>query len=399
MQIAESTDNDAPTIIQLVHTLTTGGAEVLARQFAVNAVGRFRFVFVCLDECGGIGEDLREKGYTVEVLERRPGLDTRTAWDLGRLIRKHDARLIHAHQYAPFFYASLARRVSRFVPILFTEHGRGYPDFRRSKRVFANRFLLHRRDRVVAVGNCVRQALIDHEGISPERIEVIYNGSDLRKYSSATSERHVVRAECGVAEGELLVLQVARLVSLKDHETAIRAVVQAVRQGAPLQLRLAGEGPERPRLESLIAELDAGDCVQILGLRNDVPRLLAAADICVLSSLTEGIPLVLIEAMAARIPCVATRVGGNAEVIEEGITGLLAEVSDPRSLCDCLMVLSGDGDRRKAMGIAAEARAHAMFDEREMLEAYNRVYHEMIGLRSSGHAARSVQASGVGETG
>ena len=377
-----------PVICQLTHTLSTGGAEVLARQFAVQAPGDFRFVFICLDECGKIGEQLREEGYPVEVLDRRPGFDLGCAWRLGRLIKKYNIRLVHAHQYGPFFYTALARRMARFLPILFEEHGRGYPDYRRPKRVLANRILLNRRDRVVAVGRCVRQALIDHEGIAPDRIEVIYNGVDLGKYAAALDQRDAVRADLGVADHDLLVLQVARLDGLKDHATAVRAAASAVRQGVPLQLQLAGEGPERAPLERLVDDLGINSHVHFLGLRDDVPRLLAAADVFLLTSLTEGIPLTLIEAMAARLPCVATRVGGTPEVIVDGATGLLAEAADPESVARCLVSLAHDEMHRQAMGEAGQRRAFELFDEQAMHATYDTVYREMLGLGASCHTSQ-----------
>src|SRR5438067_9821303 len=150
---------DKTTICQVLHGLWVGGAEVLAARLARQLGDRFRFVFVCLDELGTLGQELRAEGFPVEVLQRRAGLDWRCSLRLARFLRRERVDLVHAHQYTPFFYSLMARFLYRRPAVLFTEHGRHYPDYPRRKRMLANRFLLQRRDRVVGVGEAVRQAL------------------------------------------------------------------------------------------------------------------------------------------------------------------------------------------------------------------------------------------------
>src|SRR5205085_6407866 len=154
-----------------------------------------RFVFVCMDELGALGHELRDEGFAVHVLARRSGLDVHFPRRLADVWRREHVTLVHAHQYTPFFYAMLARLLYRRTPVLFTEHGRHYPDYPRRKRMVANRFLLRRRDRVIGVGEAVRQALIANEGMSAERVGVIYNGIDLERYAASRDERAAVREE------------------------------------------------------------------------------------------------------------------------------------------------------------------------------------------------------------
>jgi len=151
------------TNCQLLHGLRVGGAEVLAARLARRFRDEFRFVFVCLDELGTLGEELRVEGFTVHVLERRPGVDWRCVFRLASILRRERVDLVHAHQYTPFFYGAMARLLFRPPPVLFTEHGRWYPDYPRPKRILANRLLLDRRDRVIGVGESVR------EGADPQR--------------------------------------------------------------------------------------------------------------------------------------------------------------------------------------------------------------------------------------
>jgi glycosyltransferase involved in cell wall biosynthesis len=368
-----------PTIGQVLHTLGVGGAEVLAARLARQLGGAYRFVFFCLDGLGTLGEELRAEGFPVRVLGRRPGLDGRCAWHLGGLLRREHVDLLHAHQYTPFFYALMSRFLYRNTPVLFTEHGRHAPDYPRRKRILANRLLLRRRDRVVGVGEAVRQALITNEGISPARVGVIYNGVHLAPFASPGDSRGTVRRELGCGPGDLVIIQVARLDYLKDHATALRAFAEVLRHRPDARLLLVGEGPEHAAMEAESLRLGLGAHVRLLGLRKDVARLLFAADLFLLTSISEGIPLTVIEAMAAGLPVVSTRVGGVAEVVEEGRTGLLAPSGDARALAGKVARLAGDAALRRRMGDAGRDRARALFSEPLMHTRYQRLYREMLG--------------------
>jgi L-malate glycosyltransferase len=367
-----------PTICHLLHSLRVGGAEVLAARLARRFVGAYRFVFACLDDLGSLGQELRDQGFPVHVLGRWPGLDWRCTYRLASLLRREGVDLLHAHQYTPFFYGSAARQFRRRPTVLFTEHGRHHPDYPRRKRMLANRLLLSRRDRVVGVGRSVRQALIDNEGIRPERIEVIYNGIDLSPVPQGGDHRTAVRREIQVGDRDLVVIQVARLDYLKDHLTAIRALECVVRQRADVRLILVGEGPEEGAIRELVAACRLGDHVRFLGLRGDVARLLAAADLFLLSSISEGIPLTLIEAMAAGLPIVATRVGGVPEVVEDGRTGLLTPGGNPQALAESILRLADQPLLRGEMGRLGRARAESLFSEGRMHAAYHQLYQTML---------------------
>jgi sugar transferase (PEP-CTERM/EpsH1 system associated) len=366
-----------PAVCQVLHTLNVGGAEVLAARLARRLRDRFRFLFACLDEVGTLGDELRAKGFPVYDLQRRPGLDWRCMFRLARLLRRERVDIIQAHQYTPFFYSSMGRLPGR-RPLLFTEHGRHQPDYPRPKRIFANRLLLGRRDRVVAVGNAVKDALIANEGIAADRIAVIYNGIDLEPYRNGSHTRESVRQELGIGSDELILIQVARLDYLKDHATAVRTLEHVRQQRPDARLLLVGEGPEESKIRQLTRQANLADAVQFLGLRKDVPRLLRAADFLLLTSISEGIPLTVIEGMAAGLPVVATRVGGMAEVVRDGDTGLLAPVGDGAALAKQVLRLAGDAELRRRIGQSGRARACADFAESRMHDSYVCLYEEML---------------------
>jgi L-malate glycosyltransferase len=349
---------------------------MLVARLARRLAGRFEFVFACLDELGVLGAQLRDEGFTVEVLGRRPGVDWRLAFRLRAFFRRERVTLVHAHQYTPFFYAATSRLLGHRPPVAFTEHGRHFPDYPRRKRMLVNRILLGGRDRVVGVGQATAQALIDNEGFPPGRVAVIYNGIDLDR-SGGPTDRETARREMGVGPDDLVLLQVARLDYLKDHATAIRTLRHVLQRKPEARLVLVGEGPERTKIEGLIEEHGVRTQVRLLGQRKDVAHLLAGADLFLLTSISEGIPLTVIEAMAARVPVIATRVGGLAEVVEEGGTGLLAPSGDDEALAGRVVQLADNPRLREEMGARSHARALSLFSEARMCDDYERLYREM----------------------
>lgn len=377
-------DEDLPTIAHVVHRLHRAGAEVLAADLSRKLASRYRFVFLCLDEIGPLGQQLLQEGFRVVDLRRRPGVDLRVGTRIARAVRRHGIDLLHAHQYAPFFYAAMGRRLGLGddPPIVFTEHGRHYPDGRSAKRCLANRVLLKRTDRVTAVGGFVRDALVANEGIRPERhaIEVIYNGIDPQLHAGYVGHeaRRAARDAMGVGATALVVLQVARFHPVKDHATAITAFKRVADNEPAARLVLVGDGPERGRIESLVGELGLAERVRFLGVREDVAALLPGAEVFMLSSLSEGISVTLLEAMAARLPIVATEVGGNPEVVEHRLTGLLSARGDADGLAQNLLLLLHDPALRKRMGDAGHRRLLARFTQEKMHAGYAKLYDELV---------------------
>ena len=365
------------TICQLLLSLELGGAEVLAARIARQLRDDYRFVFVCLNTMGRLGEELQADGFPVHVLDKRPGVDWGVIRRLKSLIRQEGIDLVHAHHYGPFFYGVAARLPWGRPPVLLTEHGRLFPDRARRSHLLLNRLLLGRDDRLFGVGDGVRLALIGNEGFPRDRVGVIYNGIDTAAFGDVGHLRQEVRQELQLRPGGLVILQAARLEPIKDHATAIRAMARVAATRSDIRLLLAGEGSSASEIDALIDALDLRSHVLRLGLRADVNRLLAAADVVLLSSVSEGIPLTLIEGMAAGLPVLATRVGGIPEVVEEGQTGLLVAAGDDEAMAQQILRLAEDPARREQMGQAGRERANDLFSEARMVAEYDRAYRHM----------------------
>lgn len=353
---------------------------MLVDRFARLFSDEYRLVIACLDEVGELGDQLMSDGFSVEFFGRNPGFDFGCARRLADFFCRERVDIVHAHQCTPFAYALAARVLGGRVAILLTEHGRFFPDSRSWKRVWFHRLMTRQCDRFVAVGESVRLALIENEGLPSERVELIYNGVRLDP-SHCKVERAAVRSELGVGADEFLVIQVARLDSIKDHPTALRAV-KAARETIPdIRLVVVGDGPEYAAIQSYAEELGISESVCLLGLRRDVDRLLAAADAFLLSSVSEGIPVTIIEAMGVGVPVVATSVGGVVELIDDGVTGLTAPSGDAERLAAALVKMRTTPGLAEGISIRARGRAVNQFSEQRMIERYGHVYREMVGQR------------------
>ena len=376
-------------ICQFVHTLNWGGAETLAYRLATNPdlTNRYEFVFFCLDaenvaHAGAMAQKLIDQGYKVECLNRKPGLDRDCVKRLANLFEQYEIDIVHAHQCTPYFYSSLARWRKKNPKILLTEHGRFYPDVVSWKRRLVNRFLYRRDDILTAVGQRVKEALQKKEGYPGKRIQVVYNGIDPDVYDNHRSAnendtRESVRREFNIPDNVFTIIQVARLDPIKDYKTSLRTF-EALRQTVPnIRLIIVGDGPERSAIEQGINRHNLQDGVILTGARSDVSRLLKGADAFMLTSLSEGIPVTFLEAMAARLPIVTTDAGGCKEVVVNGQTGFVAPVGNPMSLAKALHLLATEPKLSARLGEAGRERLLEMFTQRQMHDAYCQLYESL----------------------
>ena len=209
---------------------------------------------------------------------------------------------------------------------------------------------------------------------------MIYNGVDVSRYmvTCTNPERKALREELGVGEETQVVIQVARLNALKDHHTALEAMSQVIRRIPKTEFWIVGEGEERSGIEADILRLGLVDKVRMLGNRSDVNVLMRVADMFLLTSVSEGIPLTVIEAMFSGLPCVCTNVGGLPEIIEHERNGLLADAKDPEGLATMVQRVLTDSRMSVRLAEAGREGALARFSDGAMQAAYGRVYEQML---------------------
>jgi len=278
--------------------------------------------------------------------------------------------VVHCHQYSPFVYGCVARLL-RPARLLFTEHGRLADAPPSAKRHRANQVLRHLPDRVFTVSADLKRHLVT-EGFRAEQVEVIYNGIDIGP-APAEAARVEARRALGLPDEAFVAVTVGRLDPVKDYPGLVHAFASVVSQSPGACLVIIGDGPERDAITRAIADRRLEDAVVLAGHREDVRRLLAAGDVFVNSSEFEGVSLTILEGMAARLPVVATRVGGTPEIVGAG-AGVLVPARDPAALATALLGLARDAGMRHRLGAEARRAVEERFSLDRMIRQYLAVY-------------------------
>lgn len=366
-------------VVHVVHSLNPGGAERLAADMAVGFSSRFRTAVVCLDEPGVWAANVRAAGVPVYSLYRQPGVDLLLARRLASFLRRNRVRLVHAHQVTPWFYSGLACLLGGRSKLLFEEHGRHYPEVENPKRAWFNRRVLEPLTaRTVAVSEDVKDRLVRYEGLSAARIQVIHNGAPAPPEMSP-AERASVRRAWGFGPRDFVVGTVGRFDPIKNLPMLLRALEMARRDVPSLKALLVGDGPEFPRIRDLVDALGLADVVRLAGYRADAARLTGGMDLFVLASFSEGTSMALLQSMAWGVPAAVTRVGGNPELVVDGVTGWLVGSDDARALAEVLVAASRNPEERRKRGLRARERFRAEFTFDRMMARYEALYRELIG--------------------
>jgi glycosyltransferase involved in cell wall biosynthesis len=359
----------------VLHSMHVAGAEVLVAETIRRLAERIEAVVFCLDTVGPLGGRLVREGVPVLAFGRRPGFDFSVSKRMAREIRDRRVEVVHAHQYSPFFYGAIAARISGTRPqVIFTEHGRHFPDVVSTRRRIINRMVLDRlADHVNAVSTFSAKSLSRVDGFSKARIEVIPNGVDLPRYGRV-GDIVSLRRHLFLDPSRRYITMVARLHPVKDHSTLFHAFAEIAPVRKDVDLLIVGDGTLREKLESLAEELGIDGRVQFLGVRNDVASLLAASDVFTLTSVSEAASITLLEAMASGLPVVVTNVGGNPEIVRDGVDGLLAPRGDSHAIAAALLRVLDDGRLAFSMGQSGAERVRTEFRLETTVERYYALY-------------------------
>jgi len=348
-----------------------GGQEQLV-QLTRHLAARGHSQLVACRPDGALRPVLRQHGIAVCDLRVRNDADLLAAWRLRRLLRVRAVDIVHfhtarAHALAPW----LPRGGGRFVV---SRHMDYRPHFRPRVRYLYNRCV----DGVIAVSGAIAGVLVG-AGVDRQHIRVIHVGIDCSRFTPAAALREEVRRAWGAASQDLVLCTAAVLEPRKGHDVLLRAVAQLWRDRLPVRWVIAGDGTLRAPLQAQVHAAGLTECVRFTGFSTDVPRLLAGADVFVLPSRHEGLGIAAIEAMAAQLPVVASRVGGLPEIVVDGETGLLVPVGDVGALAAAIQRCAHDRGWAQALGRAGRARAHALFSSRAMAAAVESYYYELLG--------------------
>lgn len=360
--------------MRILHIISSGGmygaeAVILNLSRTLNEQGHTSLIGIFSNSSNPnlqLHERALAEGIESHLISCNGQIDRSVLSAIRALAASTGADLLHAHGFKADVYAYLAMR-NTAVPLVSTCHT--WYDDNRLLWLYGviDRHVLRQYSAVVSVSDDVTQRL-RNSGVAPARIHFIRNGIDLRPFTNATpSLRHL-------APNGLLVGWVGRLTYDKGPDIFLRAIARVRPQFPNTHYVLVGEGPYRPELERLIADLALSDVVHLLGQRSDMPAVYASCDLMVSSSRQEGLPMAILEGMAATLPWIATSVGAVPVVIHNGANGILIPAGNVEPLADSLSRLITNSDERLAFGAAARLLIESEFSAGRMAADYLRVY-------------------------
>lgn len=389
------------SVMQVVSNLEVGGAQEVVRTLAENLTAAGCRVVVCTFRDGPLRREIERLGIPVVVLPDRqhsvialPAF-LREMWQLRRrllaLVDRHDVDVVQTHLLRTLDFLVLSLRRRRKLRVFWTFQNANFdlrPDhlqrhgwLLRPKRL-AHHLLYRWGARgvsgFVAVSEDVKRSILDTmRGIPAQKISVIFNSVDVARYGQRV-DKTAVRRQIGLSGDDQVLAVVATFKPQKGHRYLLDAVAEVVTHAPALHVLLIGDGELRPALQAQTRALDLDAHVHFLGTRSDVPDLLAASDGFVLPSLWEGLSMALVEAMASRLPVIATAVSGTTQVMVHDETGLLVPPGDAPALAAAICQLLSDPGAAAAMGRRGRRRVERHFSARKQAQDHVALYQRAL---------------------
>ncbi len=359
-----------------IHGLGLGGAQKVIASIVrgrTEDTSRY-FVYSCND--GVHRQEIEQAGATVRIIPRRvPKFDPLWIAGLARAMRRDRIDLVHTHLFGDSLHGYLGARLAGGLPVVMTLHTR--PEGLTSVQRRGYRWLLRRGAAAVACSTAVGRAF-SLGGFRASRFLTIPNGLEPPASQLTTAQRHQLRAGLGATPEAVVIAAIGRMAPEKGHRDLLAAFAR-LRSELDVRLLLVGDGPLRDQLEVDARRLKIDHRVVFTGVRSDVPRLLQTIDVVVFSSLWEGLPIVLLEAMAARRCIVTTAVPGILEAVRDGREALVAPIGDADGLAAALDRAIADTALRDRLAAAAGRRFDARFTGEAMVRAYETLYRDVLG--------------------
>ena len=371
-----------PLICHVIYRLAVGGLE----NGLVNLVNslptdRWRHAIICISEATDFRTRIRRPDIEIYELHKRPGKDVAAYQRMWRVMRQLKPRIVHTRNLpaidmiAPAYFAGVPRFIHSehgFTMLELDGKNPKYNRLRRASRLVVNQY--------VALSRDLRDWLRDEIRVSEPRLTTIYNGVDTDRFTPENANRAMMPPSFA-QPGTIVIGTLGRLEPVKNQLALIEAFARVIAQRPSLRTRLrlaiVGDGEQRAEVEAAIAAAGIGDIVWLPGFRNDTPALYRALDIFVLPSLREGISNTLLEAMASGRPVIATRVGGNPEIVPEGVAGKLV-APDPEALAAAILDYAENADLMRAHGAGGRTHVLESFSLEAMVRNYDRVYGSLL---------------------
>jgi len=360
-----------PRLLFVIHSLVIGGTENLVFQMSCHLKDRFEIGICCLDKQGLLWEKCEQEGFSLYNLQRKPGLRLDVALALKNVFTDFKPDVIHAHQYTPFLYSSMAKILARSkANFVFTEHGRHFPDLVSAKRRLFNSLVRILPDAVTGVCKFTRDRLVENEGFKSESIEVIYNGIPLNEELVTLD----IRDRLGLSPDQKTIGVVGSLRSVKNPLFVLRGFSRISQEFPEAVLVYIGDGELRDEVGSLAHELGIERKVKLAGNIIPATPYLSSLDCFVMGSLSEACSLALLEAMFAEVPAIVSDRGGSPELVIDGEHGQVVACDDDEQLAQAIRKVLLEESSVEDMVKLAKERVRNEFSFAEMCSKYEAIY-------------------------
>jgi len=368
-------------VIILLSELRPGGMERLVVHLA-NGLWKRRIpvIVLCLQDKGELVEEIIESKKLVRAIGSHGSKDFRAVWKLREIFQDFKPTIINIHDYSSLPYAALANLFFLNVPLMFTAHGLLYEGFGKLQKRY--RFFSKFLSRFSAVSNAVADR---HRSYLDWLKEILVIPNGVPEIKKGDSSRDQIRNELGMDAHDIFFLAVGNPRPEKGFEDLIQAAVELksmITGRFRFKIAVAGKLSDNEYCRMLLAAVDAEDlkdCFAFLGFRSDTPALYSAADIFVLSSRSEGLPMVILEAMTAQLPVIATRVGGIPDAV--GQSALLVDPQDPGVLAAAMHELMTNPNERDSFAKKGRALVREKYSMEKMVDAYIQVYEDLANMK------------------
>lgn len=364
-------------VAHIVHAFGIGGLE----NGIVNLINemdssRFRFsIFSFTPELDSL-DRITQKKVFFDVLYKREGNDWQLPFKLAQLFKKHRVDIVHTHGWSTYLEGLFAAKLAAVPMCIHGEHGIDLLD--KWRRILAYKIFIYITDQILTVSDDLRNRFVKQYGLPSHKVKTIINGVNMQKFNPDIQARLKTRQNLGLSDQDIVIGTVGRLSFEKDYETLLRAVAMVILRIPNVRLLIIGDGDLRSALVTLSKQLGIKNYVQFLGVRNDVPYLLNAMDIFALTSICEGMPNTILEAMCVKLPVVATNVGGMPEVVIDGRTGFLVQAKQPQEIAEALIKIITFPKLLNQIREAGYQRVKTYFSLERMVQKYEETYIEFL---------------------
>lgn len=364
-------------VMHVMQSLEIGGLE----NGVVNLVNNmdpavFDFYICCIRREGVLKSRLKNE-VKVICMNEKEGFHLSSAVNFAKLCKEYKIDIVHTHGWAGGLYTGVVGGKISGVPVIINgEHGVFYLE--KKSRFLAQKILFGMTDKIIPVSNDLKNDILTHFKIKSDKINAILNGVNIDKFKPDIEAGSKIRKELGINENDIVIGSVGRLEPVKDYQSLIKAAEKISNKIPGMKIVFVGDGSIKDELKQLSESTGLKNNIIFTGARNDISAVLNIFDIFVLCSIDEGLSNTILEAMAVGKPVIATRVGGNVELVREGETGCFVPVQNADSLSNEILKLAQDKELRMKMGRAARSVIENEFSLPKMMKNYEEAYKQLF---------------------